>query len=110
MQILIIIVLVIALCSLWGITEGKKLLTLNENVCSAMNQVVMQQELKQVAYLRNQAEAVESYERMIRTSSLIYNDSAKKLNKALDVFPVKLIAELLGIRRREYIETEMYVS
>lgn len=31
---------------------------MNENVCSAMNQVVMQQELKQVAYLRNQAEAV----------------------------------------------------
>ena len=106
MQILIIIVLVIALCSLWCITEGKKLLTLNENVCSAMNQIVMQQELKQVAYLRNQAEAVESYEKMIRTSSLIYNDSAEKLNKALDVFPVKLLAELLGIRRREYIEKE----
>lgn len=110
MKILIIIVLVIALCSLWGITEGKKLLTLNENVCSAMNQVVMQQELKQVAYLRNQAEAVESYERMIRTSSLIYNDSAEKLNKALDVFPVKILARLLGIRRREYVETEIYVS
>jgi len=106
MQILIIIVLVIALCSLWGITEGKKLLTLNENVCSAMNQIVMQQELKQVAYLRNQAEAVESYEKMIRTSSLIYNDSVKKLNKSLDVFPVRLLAELLGIRRREYIEKE----
>ena len=106
MQILIIIVLVIALCSLWGITEGKKLLTLNENVCSAMNQIVMQQELKQVAYLRNQAEAVESYEKMIRTSSLIYNDSVKKLNKALEVFPVKLLAELMGIRRREYIEKE----
>ena len=50
--------------------------------------------------------AVECYEKMVRTGSLIYNDSVKKLNGALGKPPVRLIAGVMGIHRKEYLETE----
>lgn len=48
--------------------------------------------------------AVDRYEKMIRTGSLIYNDSVAKLNRELRLFPVSLIGKLLGFRSREYLE------
>ena len=48
--------------------------------------------------------ALECYGKMIRTSSLIYNDSAARFNRALCLFPTCLIAGLLGFHERAYLE------
>ena len=42
-------------------------------------------------------DAVDSYEKMVRTSRLIYNDSVTKLNREIRMFPVSLIAGMLGL-------------
>ena len=49
-------------------------------------------------------DAVETYEMMVRTSRLIYNDRVAKLNRELRLFPVSLIAKKLGFKKREYLE------
>ena len=48
--------------------------------------------------------AVDSYEKMVRTSRLIYNDTVTKLNRELKMFPTSLIAGVLGFRQRDYLE------
>lgn len=48
--------------------------------------------------------AVDSYEKMVRTSRLIYNDSVTKLNRNLRMFPISLIAGAFGFRQRAYLE------
>lgn len=47
--------------------------------------------------------AVDSYEKMVHTSRLIYNDSVTKLNRELRMFPTSLIGCVLGFRQREYL-------
>ncbi len=49
-------------------------------------------------------DAVDSYEKMVRTSRLIYNDSVTKLNRDLRMFPTALLAGALGFRPRAYLE------
>lgn len=51
-------------------------------------------------------DAVDCYEKMIRTSRLIYNDSVRKLNRAIRMLPTSLIAGLLGFHQRDYLESE----
>lgn len=51
-------------------------------------------------------DAVDSYEKMVRTSRLIYNDSVTKLNRELRLFPTSLVARLLGFRMRDYLEQQ----
>lgn len=48
--------------------------------------------------------AVDTYEKMVCTSSLIYNDSVSKLNRELRMFPTFLCAGVLGFHQREYLE------
>lgn len=48
--------------------------------------------------------AVDSYEKMVRTSGLIYNDSVTKLNRELRRFPTSLMGRLLGFHQRAYLE------
>lgn len=48
--------------------------------------------------------AVDSYEKMVNTSRLIYNDSVTKLNRELRMFPTSLIAGIFGFRQRDYLE------
>ena len=50
--------------------------------------------------------AVDSYEKMVRTSHLIYNDSVTKLNRELRMFPTSLVGGVLGFSQREYLVTE----
>lgn len=50
--------------------------------------------------------AVDGYEKMVRTSRLIYNDSVTKRNRELRLFPTSLLAGLFGFRRRAYLEAE----
>lgn len=47
--------------------------------------------------------AVETFKNMLRTSQLIYNDSVTKLNHEIRMFPVSLVAGILGFRQREYL-------
>ena len=48
--------------------------------------------------------AVDSYEKMVRISRLIYNDSVTRLNRELRMFPTFLLAGVFGFHRREYLE------
>ena len=74
-----------ALGRLLMITENYPELKANENYLKCMN-------------------AVDSYEKMVRTSRLIYNDSVTKLNRAIRMFPTSLIAGMLGFHQRDYLE------
>lgn len=49
-------------------------------------------------------DAVQTFENMLRTSRLIYNDSVTKLNREIKIFPVYMIAGMLGFHQREYLE------
>lgn len=49
-------------------------------------------------------EATNCYSRMVYTSSLIYNDSVTRLNCALEQKRLGLLAGLLGIAPREYLQ------
>lgn len=48
-------------------------------------------------------DAVQTFENMVRTSRLIYNDSVTKLNRKIRMFPVSMIASMLGFQQREYL-------
>ncbi len=52
---------------------------------------------------QKRVDAIICYARMIRTSALIYNDSAAKLNRELHTFPTLLIGGLLGYHPHEYL-------
>lgn len=49
-------------------------------------------------------DAVETFENMVRTSRLIYNDSVTKLNREVRIFPVAMVAGMLGVNQREYLK------
>ncbi len=46
-------------------------------------------------------DAVQTYENMVRTSRMIYNDSVTKLSREIRMFPISMIARILGFRQRE---------
>lgn len=52
-------------------------------------------------------DAVQTFENMIRTSHLIYNDSVTKLNREIRMFPVSMIANMLGFEKRDYLEEKV---
>lgn len=49
-------------------------------------------------------DAVQTFEGMVRTSHLIYNDSIAKLNREIRLFPVSMVALICGLPQREYLE------
>lgn len=49
--------------------------------------------------------AVDSYEKMVRTSCLIYNDSVTRLNRELRMFPTSLLGGMFGFHQRAYLGT-----
>ena len=61
-------------------------------------------ELKANENYAKRMSAVDGYERMVRTSRLIYNDSVTKLNRELRMFPTSLLAGAFGFRQRDYLE------
>lgn len=67
------------------VTEQYPELKANENYMKCMN-------------------AVDIYEKMVRTSRLIYNDSVTRLNRELRMFPTSIVAGMLGFRQRDYLE------
>ena len=62
-------------------------------------------ELKANEQYSKTMDAVDQYEKMVRTSRLIYNDSVTKLNRSIRMFPVSMIAGMLGFHQRDYLET-----
>ena len=61
-------------------------------------------ELKASESYKKCMDAVDSYEKMVRTSRLIYNDSATRLNRELRMFPTSLLGGMFGFRQRDYLE------
>ncbi|MEA5084909.1 MAG: LemA family protein [Lachnospiraceae bacterium] len=51
-------------------------------------------------------DAVQTFENMVRTSRLIYNNSVTKLNREIRMFPVSMITSMLGFRQRDYLEEQ----
>lgn len=49
-------------------------------------------------------DSVNEYEKMVRQSRLIYNDSVTKLNRAIRMFPTSIAAGLMHITSRDYLE------
>ena len=49
-------------------------------------------------------DSVNAYEETVRRSRLVYNDSVTKLNRAIRMFPTSVVAGMLGIRNRDYLE------
>lgn len=49
-------------------------------------------------------DAVDSYEKMVRTSCLIYNDSVTKFNQSVRMIPTSFIAGILGFKQRDYLK------
>lgn len=52
-------------------------------------------------------DAVQTFENMVRTSRLIYNDSVTKLNREIRMIPISMIAGMLGFRQRDYLEEQV---
>jgi LemA protein len=48
-------------------------------------------------------DAVQTFGNMMRTSRLIYNDSVSKLNRKIRMFPISMIAGILGFQQRDYL-------
>ena len=62
-------------------------------------------EMKETKVFVKRVGAMETYERMLRTSHLIYNDSVSRFNQYIRMFPTKWLAGILGFRERDYIKT-----
>lgn len=54
-------------------------------------------------------DALQVFENMMRTSRLIYNDSVTRLNREIRMFPVSMVAGMLGFGQRKYLveQTDM---
>ena len=61
-------------------------------------------ELKASESYKKCMDAVDSYEKMVRPSRLIYNDSVTRLNRELRMFPPSLLGGMFGFRQRDYLE------
>ena len=51
-------------------------------------------------------EAVDKYTNMVRTSKMVYNDTATKYNKLIRQIPDSLVAAIFGFKVRDYLKTE----
>lgn len=51
-------------------------------------------------------DSVNAYEETVRKARLVYNDSVTKLNREIRMFPTSIAAGILGIRSRDYLETD----
>ncbi len=51
-------------------------------------------------------DSVNEYEKTVRQSRLIYNDSVTKLNRAIRMFPTSIAAGILHITSRDYLEAD----
>jgi LemA protein len=76
-------------------------------ISEALNRIAMvteqYPELKANQTYIKTMDAVQTFENMVRTSRLIYNDSVTKFNREIRMFPVSMIAGMLSFRQRGYL-------
>ena len=51
-------------------------------------------------------DAVDKYTNMVRTSKMVYNDTATNYNKLIRQIPDSIVAALFGFKVRDYLKTE----
>ena len=80
---------------------------LMNQVASRINVVVERYpDLKANENYAKAMEAVDTYTNMVRTSKMVYNDTATKYNKLIRQIPDSIVASLFGFKTREYLKTE----
>jgi len=57
-------------------------------------------ELKENQTYIKAMEAIQAFDNMVRTSTLMYNESVSRLNHKIQIFPVFVFAEMIHIRQR----------
>ena len=76
-------------------------------VAARLNVVVEKYpELKANENYATAMDAVDKYTNMVRTSKMVYNDTATKYNKLIRQIPDSIVASLFGFKTRDYLKTE----
>ena len=76
-------------------------------VAAGINVVVEKYpELKANENYAKAMDAVDKYTNMVRTSKMVYNDTATKYNKLIRQIPDSIVAALFGFKVRDYLKTE----
>ena len=76
-------------------------------VMSRLNVVVEQYpDLKANANYTVALDAVDKYTNMVRTSKMVYNDTATNYNKLIRQIPDSIVAALFGFKVRDYLKVD----
>ena len=76
-------------------------------VASRLNVVIEQYpDIKANENYAKAMDAVDKYTNMVRTSKMVYNDTATKYNKLIRQIPDSFVASLFGFKSRDYLKTE----
>ena len=76
-------------------------------VAAGLNVVIEKYpELKANENYAKAMDAVDKYTNMVRTSKMVYNDTATKYNKLIRQIPDSIVASLFGFKNRDYLKTE----
>ena len=76
-------------------------------VASRLNVVVEQYpDIKANENYGKAMDAVDKYTNMVRTSKMVYNDTATNYNKLIRQIPDSIVASLFGFKVREYLKIE----
>ena len=76
-------------------------------VASRLNVVIEQYpDLKANENYSKAMDAVDKYTNMVRTSKMVYNDTATNYNKLIRQIPDSIVASLFGFKSRDYLKTE----
>ncbi|MCR5070467.1 MAG: LemA family protein [Bacteroidales bacterium] len=80
---------------------------LMSQVASRLNVVIEQYpDIKANANYTKAMDAVDKYTNMVRTSKMVYNDTATNYNKLIRQIPDSFVASLFGFKVREYLKIE----
>ena len=81
--------------------------TLMGQVASRLNVVIEQYpDIKANENYAKAMDAVDKYTNMVRTSKMVYNDTATNYNKLIRQIPDSFVASLFGFKVREYLKIE----
>ena len=76
-------------------------------VASRLNVVIEQYpDIKANANYTKAMDAVDKYTNMVRTSKMVYNDTATNYNKLIRQIPDSIVAAIFGFKGRDYLKTE----
>ena len=76
-------------------------------VASRLNVVVEQYpDIKANENYGKAMDAVDKYTNMVRTSKMVYNDTATNYNKLIRQIPDSIVAAIFGFKGRDYLKTE----